>query len=329
MKTCIIFPIALLFLTAGIGIAQSCDDILYVPYDENFYEMECIEFCVNDNGSRTICFGPFPSYCPVYYPDAGGVPVDFWNGEYCPSCEVRYDILDVAWAWQTINGQAYICGTAQELTEPYGPACFFIDMYLGNWGSYDCWLPADLISFSAVSVSGGIEIAFVTASETDLSYFEIGREHGGTTSVIARIPASNSAAGAEYSYLDRNVIAGETYRYSLRTVDLDGGIAEHLNHSVTVTYSPNSAVPTELSLNAYPNPFNPATTLTFTIIEDGMVELKVFDVNGREVAALLNERVAAGVHRIDFDGSALSSGVFFARLRSAAHAKMTRLVLIK
>ncbi|MCL4305590.1 T9SS type A sorting domain-containing protein [bacterium] len=57
--------------------------------------------------------------------------------------------------------------------------------------------------------------------------------------------------------------------------------------------------------------------------------LKVFDVNGREVAALLNERVAAGVHRVDFDGNALSSGVYFARLRSAAHAKMTRLVLIK
>lgn len=64
----------------------------------------------------------------------------------------------------------------------------------------------------------------------------------------------------------------------------------------------------------YPNPFNPSTTLRFAVPENGAASLKVYDNLGREVAALLNGRIDAGSYEVKFDASALSSGLYYARL---------------
>ncbi|MBK6766783.1 MAG: T9SS type A sorting domain-containing protein [bacterium] len=326
MKTVTLFAIFLLFATAG--VAQTCDDTLFVPYENYFYGLGCVEFCVNDNGSRTICFGPFPAYCATQFPYVSGLPVVFWPGETCPNCN-RWDIDEVVWDWQEVSGLPYLCGTAQELAPPHGTACFWIDDYLGNWGTYDCWLPAELMSFNAVSVADGIKITFATASETDLNYFEIVREHNGNTQIIEQIDAENSATGNHYSYLDRDVSVYETYRYYLRTVDLDGSVEEHVDHAVTVTYSPGVQIPGDFALSAYPNPFNPSTSFTFALAEAGSVELHIFDATGRIVQTLVNDYVSAGEHTVDFDASGLSSGAYFAQLRADNTTRMAKLVLLK
>jgi hypothetical protein len=328
MKKVTTFAIFVLLMSAGVSVAQTCEDILFVPFENYFYDLGCVEFCVNDNGSRTICFGPFPTHCASQYPVVNGLPVVFWPGETCPNCN-RWDIDEVVWDWQVVSGSLYLCGTAQELAPPYGPACFWIDFFLGNWGSWDCWLPAELMSFNAVSVAEGIEVSFATASETNLNYFEIVREHDGTTNVAGQVQARNEATGSVYTYLDQDVVAGETYRYYLRTVDLDGSVEEHLDHTITVTWASSAAFPNELALRAYPNPFNPATQLTYSVPEAGMIELKIFDAIGREVSTLVKEYVAAGEHRIEFDGRALSSGTYFAQLRTPGEQRMTKLVLLK
>jgi hypothetical protein len=64
----------------------------------------------------------------------------------------------------------------------------------------------------------------------------------------------------------------------------------------------------------YPNPFNPVTTIGFRTAEAGMVKLQVFDLLGREVATLVHQRLAAGVHSTRFDASGLSTGVYVYRL---------------
>jgi photosystem II stability/assembly factor-like uncharacterized protein len=66
----------------------------------------------------------------------------------------------------------------------------------------------------------------------------------------------------------------------------------------------------------YPNPFNPVTNLGFGISKSGFVTLKVYDVLGNEVAVLVNENKAPGYYNIQFDGSNLSSGVYYYRLES-------------
>jgi len=80
---------------------------------------------------------------------------------------------------------------------------------------------------------------------------------------------------------------------------------------------------------AYPNPFNPTTTISYTLPEASHVNLTVFDMNGREVATLVNGLRDAGRHQVTFDGSELSSGVYFYTLTSGANVVTGKMALVK
>ena len=89
-----------------------------------------------------------------------------------------------------------------------------------------------------------------------------------------------------------------------------------------------------LSTN-YPNPFNPTTTINFTLPVEGIVTLKVFDIQGRELRTLLNEGRNVGTHSLTFQGDDLSNGVYFLRFMVNAqsgenlYSKVSKLVLMK
>jgi len=90
---------------------------------------------------------------------------------------------------------------------------------------------------------------------------------------------------------------------------------------------PVNTVPHAFSLSAYPNPFNPRTLLRFEVPQAGFVSLELYDITGRKVISLLQDRVAEGVHTVALDGSVLSSGLYFARL-NAANGKIVRKLLL-
>ncbi len=79
----------------------------------------------------------------------------------------------------------------------------------------------------------------------------------------------------------------------------------------------------------YPNPFNPVTNIQFTIPKSGLVSLKVYDVLGREVKNIVNEFKQAGSYIVSFDGSELSSGIYFYRLEAGDFVQVKRMVLVK
>ncbi len=79
----------------------------------------------------------------------------------------------------------------------------------------------------------------------------------------------------------------------------------------------------------YPNPFNPTTVIEFAIPTTETVSLKIYDVLGREVATLLNERRNAGVHRINFNATNLSSGTYFYRLQAGTFTQTKKMILVK
>lgn len=79
----------------------------------------------------------------------------------------------------------------------------------------------------------------------------------------------------------------------------------------------------------YPNPFNPATVIRYSIPEGGNVSLKVYDILGREVAKLVNEFQEAGTHSVEFNGSALSSGIYFYELRSGNNVMIKKMLMMK
>jgi hypothetical protein len=84
------------------------------------------------------------------------------------------------------------------------------------------------------------------------------------------------------------------------------------------------------SLNQnYPNPFNPVTKINFEIPKQGLVSLKIYDVQGREVRTLVNEVKAPGVYAFDFNGTELSSGVYFYRMEANGYTDIKKMMLIK
>ncbi|MBC8276833.1 MAG: T9SS type A sorting domain-containing protein [FCB group bacterium] len=81
--------------------------------------------------------------------------------------------------------------------------------------------------------------------------------------------------------------------------------------------------------SVYPNPFNPVTTLSFDLPEAGYVSLVVYDIQGREAAALVDGQLSSGEHQAVFDGSDLASGIYFARLDNGKMQITQKLLLIK
>ncbi|MFN0159162.1 MAG: YCF48-related protein [Bacteroidota bacterium] len=79
----------------------------------------------------------------------------------------------------------------------------------------------------------------------------------------------------------------------------------------------------------YPNPFNQRTVIRFNVGTYGHTSLRVFDMLGREVATLVNERLDAGQHERIFDGKGLTSGVYFYRLKSGEFTETKKLLLAK
>jgi len=92
---------------------------------------------------------------------------------------------------------------------------------------------------------------------------------------------------------------------------------------------PASALPYEFALSAYPNPFNPTTTLSISLPVSSEATLRVFDVNGRLVREMSLGRLAGGIHEISFDGSELPSGIYLAALKAGHARAIQKLVLLK
>lgn len=111
------------------------------------------------------------------------------------------------------------------------------------------------------------------------------------------------------------------------------GVAPLTSGSATA-YSVD-AVPTEYTLSQnYPNPFNPTTSIEFSVPAESVVTVKIFDITGREVATLLNQRVAQGYHTVnwngtDMHGQAVSAGMYIYALQGEGISMTRKMVLMK
>jgi hypothetical protein len=89
-------------------------------------------------------------------------------------------------------------------------------------------------------------------------------------------------------------------------------------------------MPTELTLSeAYPNPFNPSTSLSVYVPADGMVSLTVYNVMGQEVATLHSGNMAAGNHTVTWNASNMTSGLYFVRAESVSGVAVQKVMLMK
>src|SRR4030095_2410879 len=89
-------------------------------------------------------------------------------------------------------------------------------------------------------------------------------------------------------------------------------------------------IPDKYSLEQnYPNPFNPSTNINFSIPKGGNVKLVIYDINGREVATVINENLAAGTYRADYDAAGLSSGAYFYRIITDEFTETKKMMVVK
>jgi hypothetical protein len=187
-------------------------------------------------------------------------------------------------------------------------------------------VPVELTSFTANVVSGKVNLNWQTATETNNSGFNVERKsfdaHDWNT--LSFINGNGTTTEPQsYSFVDENVAAGK-YLYRLKQVDFNG-MFEYSNEIETIINAPD-----KFSLNQnYPNPFNPSTTIEFQLPKETFVTLKVYNILGKEVASLVNEQKAAGVHKINFDASVLPSGLYIYKISTGNFEQTRKMLLLK
>lgn len=197
---------------------------------------------------------------------------------------------------------------------------FFIDDLV-----YGGVLPVELTTFSAKISDSNVILNWQTATEVNNYGFDVERRSDNEVwKKIGFVQGSgNSNSPKKYSYIDKPN-AGSSFNYRLKQIDTDG----------KYVYSPEVEVkledPADFSVKQnFPNPFNPATMIEYSIPSDNNVEIKVFNVLGMEVATLLNENEQAGVHSVEFDASNLSSGIYFYKIVSGNYYEIKKMILLR
>jgi hypothetical protein len=126
---------------------------------------------------------------------------------------------------------------------------------------------------------------------------------------------------------------------SVGTLDIDGNprivngkitIGAQEKTNTTGINNQESLSPRSFELNQnYPNPFNPSTTISYSIPQQSVVTLKVYDILGNEVATLVNEVQQVGNHIITFNAGKLTSGIYFYKLTAGGFVQTKKMILMK
>ena len=259
-----------------------------------------------------------------------------------------YDLSDDNWT-QDSNTSQPSARYSHRLSETSMDGSSYLVLFGGNdgtdddetwtFGGGDISLPVELSSFSAsVERSGAAVLKWVTESEIDNLGFILERRSNGEIEEwkeIANYIDNPELQGqgsvtyrTEYSYTDKTVEEGKTYDYSLADVSYTG-VKEY--HTLSVLgFTVTKPIPGKYSVSsAYPNPFNPETTISFNLPETQVVSVAIYDITGRIVTELANTEYNAGSHSIIWNASEMGSGMYFYRLKAGSFAATGKLALMK
>jgi murein tripeptide amidase MpaA len=191
--------------------------------------------------------------------------------------------------------------------------------------SYYKIVPVELTSFTGSIIDKTVSLIWQTATETNNQGFEIYKSVDKINWNIIGFKEGKgtTASSTYYNFIDENPFSGSNY-YRLLQIDYDGTVNQLSDIEV------NNSIPTEFSLSQnYPNPFNPSTSIEYSIPSSEYVSLTIYDVLGNKVAELVNERKDAGMYKINFDASALTSGIYIYKLQAGSFVQTKKLMVLK
>ncbi len=217
----------------------------------------------------------------------------------------------------------------------------FSEFAIGS-NSSDNSLPVSLTSFTAIAELQSIKLNWETASELDnVGYIiEKSLKYDDSFVEIASYKTNSELRGQgnsniknTYSYVDNNVVEGETYLYRLSDISIEGA---RVYHTVVEVMAGKIISTFKLHPN-FPNPFNPQTTLRFEIPADkadNLVNLSIYNAAGKLVKEVFAGKLSSGVHEFTWKGLNTiglqqASGIYFARFTAGTFMQTNKMILIK
>ncbi len=201
------------------------------------------------------------------------------------------------------------------------------DIYWDDF-CFEYIVPVELTSFAAATNGADVELNWKTATETNNQGFQIERKISSAVSQewkkVGYVAGFGTTTEAKsYSFVDTKLETGN-YTYRLKQIDFDG------SYSYSSEVEVNVELPLEYRLEQnYPNPFNPSTVIKYSLPEDGLVKLAVYNILGEEVSAIVNNTQKAGRYEVTFNGNKLASGVYVYRLETANFTSSKKFVLLR
>jgi hypothetical protein len=191
---------------------------------------------------------------------------------------------------------------------------------------YLATLPVELSTFNVNVNANNVSLSWATATEKNNRGFEVQRKTGTSDfQSVGFIAGKGTTTEVQnYSFVDKNLQNG-LYTYRLKQVDYDG----------TFTYSQEAEADLKVVKSFaleqnFPNPFNPATTIKYSLPSQAAVTLKIYNVLGENVVTLLNNATQeAGIHSVNFDASNLPSGVYMYSIQAGSNIQSKKMLLMK
>jgi hypothetical protein len=225
----------------------------------------------------------------------------------------------------------------------YQPWCYNYELDCG-----EVPLPVELSSFNAVVTANlYVQLLWTAETETNMLGYNVFRSEDEEVSNALKfndvlIGASNGSVAANYSYTDMDVVPGMTYYYWLEINDLDlttqfyGPISVLVNLEEEGPEIPSIPLETKL-IGAYPNPFNPGTSIGFSLAEPSRVTITIYNSKGQLIRTLINsQEFAEGRnHSVYFDGKNqqgkdIASGIYFYIMQTNTdHSEVKKMLLLK
>ncbi|MBW7888084.1 MAG: T9SS type A sorting domain-containing protein [Bacteroidetes bacterium] len=207
-------------------------------------------------------------------------------------------------------------------------------LYIDKMVTSALTVPTGFLDYGAKvdSLSKDVTLNWGVNSEISISRYEIERSTDGTTySLIGSVTAAgNSDTTKRYSFTNPSQNL-QSVKYRIVQITNDGAKEYSPVITVLLTGIGNAIVtPFTYSLEQnFPNPFNPTTTISFSLAITEKATLKIFDILGREVTTLVNNELGAGAHIIEWNSSNVSSGVYFYRLETSNYVNTKKMVVMK